>query len=167
MMGTAFLIVGVFAFTVAASLLLWYRADQNSGSNQSLLVSRTVGGVVEHFGTRVRPHRGISSPPAGVAKWHTLYRETSKSQMLSDAGPLWAQTDLLIRDHEGKYWHVIAECTYQSLKIDVKTNSLNELRVRRALFNDPTAYFHAFGEQPDVSKIQKWPKDKRRRLIWR
>ena len=33
---------------------------------------------------------------------------------------------------------------------------INELRARRALFNDPKAYQHAFGEAPSRASLNAW-----------
>jgi hypothetical protein len=152
-----FVFVGVAVSILSINQSLNYQ-KKNCVGNHEFLISRTIEALTDRFGVRIHPHRGVATPPSGAAKWYVLYRTISQSRMLSEAGPLWAQTDLLIKDHEGRYWHILSEATNQSEEVNLKMNSFTELRIRRALFNSRNAYFHAFGEQPDVDKIQKMAK---------
>jgi hypothetical protein len=106
------------------------------------------------FGHRIIPHRGIASAPQFAAKWYAELRITSQDDRSEDdyVGST-ACSDVVFKDHTEKYNNV-----------SVVTTQLDELRARRALFNDPANYVKAFGEAPHRDQIsaitQRNQKDK-------
>jgi len=143
---------------VVAGLLGWmfYAVWEHASRQQAAMAALRQASrkdLVQRLGTRLIPHRGVA--PRADGRWHLVYREQVREQPAGDSGlPDALQTELLCRDHEGRYWHVLATARHGELASTLVLTSLNELRMRRALFNDPKHYVHAFGEVPDRRRIQ-------------
>jgi hypothetical protein len=113
------------------------------------------------FGHRIIPHRGITSAPGLATNWYAELRLKSQLQVESRDGSSeddrvgnTACSDVVLKDHTGKYWHVLLRANSKSGNVNVVTTPLDELRARRALFNDPVNYVKAFGEAPHRDQIK-------------
>lgn len=107
------------------------------------------------FGHRIIPHRGIASAPGPATKWYAELRlssqyDTSEENHIGRT----VCSDVVLKDHTGKYWHVLLSAHSNSSKINVVTTQLDELRARRALFNDSASYVKAFGAAPHRDQIK-------------
>jgi hypothetical protein len=144
-----------FAILVVMALL---PKKQNKSSPEEL---KNIAELKRIFGHRVIPHRGIAVAPALATKWYAELRLTSQLQRESRDGSSdddltgsTACSDVVLKDHSGKYWHVLLRANSKSSNINVVTTPLDELRARRALFNDPANYAKAFGEAPHRDQIK-------------
>jgi hypothetical protein len=107
------------------------------------------------FGTRIIPHRGVVSAPGFVTQWYAELRLTSRDDRSEDDYiESTVRSDVVLKDHTGKYWHVLLRASSKSSNVNVVTTPLDELRARRALFNDPVNYVKAFGEAPHLDQIK-------------
>ncbi len=125
------------------------------------------GWLMRRFGL---PGNGDQPPQAsfvGTLKSHRMLRQTTQILPPSRSNPGHTlRVDALLTNELGEYWLVMFNSTIPPLRrIGPQAVALpnkpvvlqiNELRARRALFNDPKAYQHAFGEAPSRAALNAW-----------
>ena len=107
------------------------------------------------FGTPLEIRKGIVVPLPCVDQWYALLRQSHKVLGVGRySADYEVHSDFIIRTHEDCYFHVLISTQSNGKADEIATtkvqykNSLNEARVRTALFNNKQSYMQAFGELP-------------------
>jgi hypothetical protein len=137
------------------AILLAMVALSSKKNKQNTEELKIIAELKRLFGHRIIPHRGIASAPRFAAKWYAELRITYQYDRSEDdyIGST-ACSDVVLKDHTEKYWHVLLRANSKSNNVSVVTTQLDELGARRALFNDPANYVKAFGEAPHRDQIK-------------
>lgn len=145
----------IFCVVFGLAILLAMVALTSKKNQISPEELRNIAELKRMFGHRIIPHRGIASASGLATKWHAELRRTSQDDSSNEHYvETTVRTDVVLKDHTGKFWHVLLRANSKSSKVNVVTTQLDELRARRALFNDPANYVKAFGEAPHRDQIK-------------
>ncbi|MDO5087019.1 MAG: hypothetical protein Q4D74_05335 [Comamonadaceae bacterium] len=122
------------------------------------------------------------SPPRleglGTLKSHRILRRQQRLTPPGKHHAHWqAEGDVLLHDEQRRFWLVLYQAQARTPAfsfsrpppgsaaggivielLNLNALPLNELRARRALFNNPAAYRHAFGQAPTRATLDAWRK---------
>lgn len=143
------------------------KSHRRSQAARQELLLHWHGWLMRRFGL---PGGGGPAPQAsfvGTLRSHRMLRQTVQLLPPSRSNPGHAlRVDALLVNELGEYWLVMFNSTIPpfrrigpqavALVNEPVALQINELRARRALFNDPKAYQHAFGEAPSRASLNAW-----------
>ena len=144
--------IGIIGFYLHLNKL--YRIIKNK-PNPDLAIKINYQELNRIYGVQLEIRKGIVISLPCVEQWYTMLRQThSVFNVRPGSLAFKVHSDFIIKTHDDFYFHILIETCSNGHVIPVITttvqykNSLNEARVRTALFNDKQSYMQAFGELP-------------------
>ena len=125
------------------------------------LKRRELDFFTQRFGTRLMISTLDNCSNQNSVLWYRVLREHLSDGRLpeGDGSLLFLKSDVLLKDHDGYFWHCMLKVIEMRDKPEFLITHLSELRARKAIFNYPKIYHDAFGECPDISQLKNLSTD--------